>query len=339
MTDLLHRQRPALVLLVAVALASTVVPLSAVATDTSVTIAIYALIALSVGLSWGQAGILSIAQAAFAAMGAYATSIVTIRWDLSPYLGLLLAIVVPAAVAYPLARVVTRLAALSLSIATFAFGEIFYTAVRQGGDLTGGYIGLSGAPEVSIAPTFVSFHYLGWACVVVVVALYSNLRASARGRALRTIRHDRIRAAADGVNVPHTLGSLFALSAAVTGLAGWLYAHYITYVGPESLDTNLSISVLLMAVIGGAATVLGPVVGAALLTVADQFLPAEEAKGLFYGAVLILALLVLPKGLLGMGWPLRSRRRNGRGEQGPAAPVRDETRPLVAAPTRKGAGG
>lgn len=297
-----QRQRPTLVLIAVIAIASVVSYGHAFWLDNSVMIAIFGLMAISVGMAYGHAGILSVATAVFAAIGAYGTAIVTTRYELSPYVGLVLAIVLPALVAYPLARALTRLSPLPLSIATFLLSGVFEILVREGGDFTGGFIGLSGIPALGIAAGVQQMHFLAWGIVIVVVALVVNLMSSAFGRAVTTARHDPLRAIADGVMVPHVLASTFAVSASIAGIAGWLYAHHLTYMGPDSLTTHVSISVLLMAVIGGAQTFLGPLVGAALLTLLTLYLPAAEAQGMIFGALLVTVLLVTPRGLLGTDW-------------------------------------
>lgn len=270
--------------------------------DNSVMVAIFALMALSAGMAYGQAGILSIAPAAFASIGAFATGIVTTRYGLSPLIGLVLALLLPMVLAYPMARAISRLSPMPLSIATLLLSLVLELAIREGGSFTGGYIGLSGIPTLWFAPTIHAMHVLSWLSVVAVLVLYVNVTDSALGRAVKTARHDPLRATADGVNVPAILASYFSLSAAVAGLAGWLYAHQLTYMGPDSLTMHVSIKVLLMAVIGGASTFLGPVVGAAFLTLITLYLPAAETQGMIFGAVLILVLLVAPNGLLGTNW-------------------------------------
>lgn len=298
--SLFQRQRSALFLLGALSVITLFISGNTVWLDTSVVIAIYSLIALSVGISYGQAGILSVAQAAFASVGAYAAAIVTTRYDLPAVFGLVLALVVPPLIAYPLARLVTRLNALSLAIATLVFGQAVDIALREGGDFTGGYIGLSGIPPLSIASTLLQYHFLSWGAVFVVVILLSNLIDSPFGRATSTLRSDTLRAVADGVNVSHVRSVVLALSASVAGLGGWLYAHHIAYIGPDSLGPSVSLSVLLMAVVGGAQTVLGPIVGAALLTLLFKFIPSQEVQGMFYGGALIAVLVLSPNGLLGL---------------------------------------
>lgn len=296
------RYRPVFILVAIIAVVTTLIFSSPFWLDNSILVAIFALLALSVGMAYGQAGILSIAPAAFGSIGAFATSIVTTRYELSPLIGLVLAITLPMLLAYPMARAITRLSPMPLSIATLLLSLVLELGIREGGSVTGGYIGLSGIPSLWFADSLFSMHVLGWVLVAAVLVLYVNITDSAIGRAVKTAQHDPLRATADGVNVPALLASYFALSASVAGLAGWLYAHHLTYMGPDSLTMHVSIKIVLMAVIGGASTFLGPVLGAAFLTLITLYLPAAETQGMIFGAVLIFVLLVAPNGVLGTNW-------------------------------------
>lgn len=305
------RHRPTLVLLGLVAVASMLSFGRPFWLDNSIMVGIFALMALSVGLSYGQAGILSMATAGFASIGAFGSAILSTRYGLSPWWGLPFAVLAPMFLAYPLARAITRLSPLPLSIATFLLSGIFEIAIREGGDFTGGYIGISGIPALPLVTGAQHMHFVVWGVVLIVVALYANLMRSTCGLAINTARHDPLRATADGVGVPHLLASTFAVSAALAGLAGWLYAHHMSYMGPDSLTTPVSISVLLMAVVGGAGTLLGPIVGAALLMLVTLYLPAAETHGMVYGATLLLVLVLAPGGLLGTRWrPARRAHRS-----------------------------
>ena len=268
--------------------------------DTAILIGIYALIALSAGISFGQAGILSMAQGAFAAIGGYAAAISALKLGLPAPLGLVLALAIPAALAYGLARILIRLAPLATALATLSLGSIIEILVRNWDAVTGGYIGLAGIPPIAAIDSPVKYLLLvsGMTCLTVFV--YENLMRSAYGRAVNVIRHDRSRAKADGIPVIRLLSAIFALSAAVAGSAGWAYAHYVSYLGPSSLDTDTSIAALLMAVIGGSRYVLGPVAGTAIFQVIQLFLPAQEVEGLFYGGTLIVILLVARDGMFGL---------------------------------------
>mgnify|MGYP003148040754 CR=1 FL=1 len=308
---LFERLRPALIVVVLIGVLSPIIAPSPFWLDNSVIVAIFALMALSAGMAYGQAGILTMATAAFASVGAFSTAILTVHYELPPWFGLPIAIILPAILAYPTARGIVRLSPMPLSIGTILLSLVLEHFIREGGDFTGGYIGISGIPTLPGFESQFSMHILSWTCVVIVLLVYVNLTNSALGRAVRTAKHDPLRATADGVNVAKLLASYFSVTAAVAGIAGWLYAHYMSYMGPDSLTMHVSLRIMLMAVIGGAATYLGPVVGATFLTLLTLYLPAAETQGMIFGAVLILVLLVAPGGVLGTNWLalLRSWRR------------------------------
>ncbi|MEO7707983.1 MAG: branched-chain amino acid ABC transporter permease [Caldimonas sp.] len=295
-------------------LACAVAPLNPVWLDSVILTGILALISLSAGLAFGQAGILSMAQGAFAAIGAYATAVCATRFGLPAWAGLALAITLPAALAWALARMVTRMPELATALATLALATLLEIVARNWDAVTGGYVGIAGIPPVEGFGVAWRFNILVWVFVLLAVLAYENLMLSAHGRALNIVRHDRTRAMADGIAVAPLLSAMLATSGAMAGAGGWLYAHYITYMSPQSLDTHASISALLMAVVGGASYILGPVLGTFLLNLLGKLLPAQEAQGLFYGGALILILLVAPQGLLGWLSKLteRGRARMGR---------------------------
>lgn len=315
---LLRERRNTAVIVGVAILVCAIAPVRAVWLDLAVLMGILSLVALSAGLSYGQAGILSMAQGAFAAIGAYATAIVTTRYGWPAWIGLILALTLPALLAWGLARMVTRMAPLATALATLALGTLIEILARNWDSVTGGYVGIAGVPPIKGLDNPATFNVLVWAIVCVAVLVYENLMRSAYGRALNGVRHDRTRAIADGVAVAPLLSAMLALSAAMAGAGGWLYAHYITYMSPQSLDTSTSISALLMAVVGGAGYILGPVLGTVLLTLLGKLLPAQEAQGLFYGGTLILILLVARDGLLGLAERLLHGRR-GRSRDAPAA--------------------
>lgn len=305
------RVKPALLVAVIIAVLSPLIINSPFWLDNSVIVAVFALMALSAGMAYGQAGILTMATAAFASLGAFATAILTVHYGFSPWISLVASIILPAALAYPTARGIVRLSPMPLSIGTILLSLVLEHFVREGGSFTGGYIGLSGIPSLPGFESQFAMHLLSWGCVVGVLLLYVNLTNSAIGRAVRTAKHDPLRATADGVSVASTLSGYFAVTAAIAGLAGWLYAHYMSYMGPDSMTMHISMRIMLMAVIGGAATYLGPVVGAAFLTLLTLYLPAAETMGMIFGAVLIVVLLITPNGLLGTNWIafFKARRR------------------------------
>lgn len=288
---------------------------------TMFTIGLYALIALPLGLIYGQGGTISLAQGSFAAIGGYASAILTTRYGVPPALSVIASILVPAALAFAIARPILRLPELSLALVTLSLGTVVAVGLQRGGDFTGSYVGLSGAPPLPLVgknPVLVAIAL--WTVVLLVVVMYSHFVRSARGRALNAIRVDRLLAEAMGVNVPLDLATLFAVAAGIAGLAGWFYVHSIGYIAPDSLSAETSAHILFMVVLGGRRAVLGPILGAAFFTFANDFLPGAETHGLFFGTILVLILLLSPDGILSPQ-ALRALRRlfSRRGGSQPAA--------------------
>jgi branched-chain amino acid transport system permease protein len=280
---------------------------SSVNVDTSFTIASTALLSISFALAYGQAGILSVAQASFASFGAYATAIVTTRlgWPLPA--GLAASIVLPAVVAYAVARPIVRLSPFAMAMATLTLGQLYTVALARGGDLTGGYVGLTGIPPLPFVDSPLTLHLVAWSAVLLACVLLAHVRFSLFGRSLRIIARDPVLARSLGISIGARLSGVFALSAAIAGAGGWLYAHTRLFLAADSLPVMLSLTLFIMVLIGGRRSVLGPVLGTTLLILVADHLPGDEYQGMIYGAVLVAAVLLLPEGLL-------AERRRGRRE-------------------------
>ena len=293
-----HRQAPTLLLIGGVVIASIPVSANAGLLGTAIVIGMYAAIAVPLGLLYGHGGVLSVAQASFAALGAYGAGILATRTGLSPWLTLLVAIAVPALVAAVLARPILRLPPLALVIATLAFGAIIEEISARATDLTGGRIGLTGIPPVDQIGTGMSAYWAVWAGVALIVAGYANFVRGSRGRAINAVRVDETLARSAGVNVGAELTAIFALAAGMSGAAGWFYAHYIGFIAPESLSFLFSAAVLLMVIVGGRKAVLGPVIGAVFYVMVQDSLPVEaDVQNLIFGLLLAVVLIFLPNGL------------------------------------------
>ncbi len=280
--------------------------------STSTTVGIFALLALPLGLLYGQGGTVSLAQGAFAAIGAYTTAIITTRYSLSPMLSLVPAVVLPALVAFIIAKPILRLPELSLALVTLSIGTVVEVALQRGGDFTGSFNGINGIPTLPfVGNSRIRAHFVVWTVVVLLVIAYVNFMSSLRGRALNAVRTDHLLAEAMGVNVALDLSLLFAITAGVAGLGGWFYAHTLGYVAPDSLSIAVSANVLFMVVLGGRKSVLGPIIGAGIFTLASDFLPGTESQGIFFGGILILVLLFSPDGLMTLVPKRSPRRRTG----------------------------
>ncbi|MGK5114649.1 branched-chain amino acid ABC transporter permease [Geodermatophilus sp. CPCC 205506] len=281
------------------------------------------LVAVSLGLVYGQAGILSVAQGAFAAVGAYATAIVTTQWELPLWLGLVAALVVPAVLAFVLARVIVRLSTMALAVATLLLAEVIGHAIAAGGELTGGFIGIAGIDSWEFMSDRAGAAVTGAVLLVLAVLVVSHLVHSQQGRALRVVATDTTLARSLGIDVTTRLSVVFALGGAIAGSAGWLYASTRSFLAPDSFPVLLSLEVVMMVIIGGKRTVLGPVLGTAVLVVVLDLVPASELRGVFYGALLVVALMLFPNGVLGSDWRSAGRRLRRSGAAG------DDARPAV----------
>ena len=278
---------------------------------TAITIGTFALIAVPLGFIYGQGGAISLAQATFAALGGYTSALLIVHTGWSPLATIVPAIVVPALVALVIARPILRLPELSLALATLAFGVVVEVAIQRGGDFTGGFDGLTGIPPIPFVDSRLKSFIFVWTAVALLVLLYSNFGRSSRGRALNAIRVDRIHAEAAGVPVANQLAGFFAVAAGAAGFAGWFYVHDVGFIAPESLNRHLSANLLFMVVIGGRKLALGPVVGVAIFVLARDALPGLESQGMFFGAVLIAVLVLLPDGLLSVSLGGLGRRATG----------------------------
>jgi branched-chain amino acid transport system permease protein len=270
------------------------------------------LLALSVytTLSCGQ---LSLAQAAFMAIGAYASAILTFHTRVPFALNLAVATLLPALVAVPLGLPVLRLKGVFLAIATIGFGEvvrIFFVNL----DFTNGALGLTAVPQRT--SIWMIYAALGGALFVLW-----RIRGSRAGHALEAIREDEPAARTMGIDAARYKLAMLALGASFAGLAGALEAHYTYMVAPGTYSFTRVVDMLVYAVVGGTSVFYGPVVGATFLTALPEILREVSARvglapgplRLFVnGAVLLLVILFLPEGISSLprrvrAW-LRSRR-------------------------------
>lgn len=258
---------------------------------------------LGLDLLMGYTGQVSLGQAGFMATGAYAAGILATRYHVAPVIGLLVGLLCSLAIAMVLALITGRLRGLYLALATLGFGLLVDSLTIGLSDLTGGPSGLVGIPSFSLGYVFtsaVSNYYLVCGLAAVLLWLSANLTRTGYGRALQAIRADETAARALGIAVPFYKISAFLLSAAFASLAGSLYAFNFHFISPDLVSTARSLELVTMLVVGGEATLIGPLLGAALITA----LPAVSQgfalyKTLAEGCLLVLILLYLPGGLLG----------------------------------------
>jgi branched-chain amino acid transport system permease protein len=232
-------------------------------------IGIYSLAALGLVLLTGVGGMLSFGQAAFVGIAAYATAWASALHGYSPWLGLILAVILVSAIAALLGAVTLRLEGHFLALSTIAWGLAIYFLFGNIDGL-GQFNGISNVPPISIGPVAlngsVQIFYLIWAIVIAALYLCANLLGSREGRAIRALRGGRIMVESLGINCFRIKLATFVIAAVLSALSGWLYAHLSRFVSPAPFDVNAGILYLLMATVGGMRQLLGAVVGAAVVT-------------------------------------------------------------------------
>jgi len=266
---------------------------------------IYIILAISLNLIVGYAGQVSLGHAAFYGIGAYISALTSLLWHFPFPLAALSAILFAGACGLLLGLPTLRLKEDYLAIVTLGFGVIV-DMVFLNLEITGGPDGLPGIPPPSfLGVTFQSpwqYLLLTLLMVLLTLALTYRLVHSYHGRALRAIRDHEVTAQVMGINTPAYKVAIFTLAAALAGLAGSLYAHYITFINPESFGLHTSILALCMVVLGGMGSLAGAVVGALALTLLPEMLREFKAyQDLVYGALLVGLLIWRPQGLLGRG--------------------------------------
>lgn len=295
--------------------------------ETGISVLTFSLIAIPLGLMYGHGGVISICQAAFAAVGGYASAKLTIDYGWSPWATMVIAMVVPGVLAFVLSRRILRLSELALALTTVAIGQAWAIFAGLAKPLTGGHIGIFGIPPLPFASDAAGAYIGGAIAVLVVIILYENFVHSARGRALNAIRTDPILASSTGGDVAAQRAVIFSIAAAVAGLGGWYYAHYVGFIAPDSLSFVQSTAILFMVVIGGRRSSIGPVVGAVVYIVASDLLPGGDIQGAYFGAMLVLVLLVLPDGAASLPKLVR-RGIKRRSDSGPPTPVHASASPV-----------
>jgi len=235
-------------------------------------IGLYSIVALGLVLLTGVAGQTSFGQAAFVGIGAYVTAYLSTRYAASPWVpwfNLLLGLAFTAAIAVCLGFITLRMRGHYLPLATIAWGISFFFLFGNL-ELVGGHTGLGGIPPLSLAGLELRseryFYYLIWVIVLAALWMTRNLLDSRQGRAVRALKGGIALAEAFGVEAGRLKIIVFVYAALLACVSGWLYAHLQRFVNPTPFGLNQGIEYLFMAVVGGAGSVWGAVVGATLVT-------------------------------------------------------------------------
>lgn len=276
-----------------------------------VMVGIYTILAVSLNLLVGYAGIFSLAHAAVYGIGAYASALVALKLGLGFWGGLVVAAVAGACAAALVGIPSLRVAGDYYIVASFGLQVVILTVFMNWTDLTNGHAGLAGIPRPRVFGLVIDnpFKYvvLSLALAALTYAVCRRLTGSAFGRTLRAVREDEIAAQATGKNVTLVKIVITTISSALGALGGSLYAHYITYINPSSFTLDESIFIMSLVILGGTERLAGPVVGAFILLAVPEALKflaipdtvAAPTRQILYGGLLILFMFVRPEGILG----------------------------------------
>ncbi|HEY3078066.1 MAG TPA: branched-chain amino acid ABC transporter permease [Burkholderiales bacterium] len=266
------------------------------------------LLALSLNLVMGYTGQLNLGQSAFFGIGAYVSTILIKTYGWNFWLAALVAVGAAGLVGVALAAFAVRLRGHYLAIASLGFAVITYQVLVNWESVTQGVRGIYGIlPPV---PNTVALFYLVAGIGVAVYFLLDNLVRSPVGDTLRAIREDEISAASLGVNSAIWKAFAFGLGAAIAGLAGVFYPGFVGTLVPDAFGIVESFTMMAMVIVGGMGTMVGPVLGAVVLTFLPELLRGfGELRLMIYGLALTLVVLFMPGGMVQAWVSLRHRMR------------------------------
>jgi branched-chain amino acid transport system permease protein len=301
-------------------------------------IGLYSIVALGLILLTGVAGQTSFGQAAFVGVGAYTTAYLTTRYGTSPWLTLPAGLAITLVVALALGFITLRMQGHYLPLATIAWGiSLFFLFGNL--DWLGGHTGVTGIPSLTVGGWSLKeerhFYVLIWMIALAALWATHNVLDSRQGRALRALKGGLEMAEAFGVNGARLKIVAFVYAALLACISGWLYAHLQRFVNPTPFGINQGIEYLFMAVVGGAGSVWGAIIGATLITLLKQMLQdvlprilgrAGNFEIVVFGVLMILLLQFARNGV----WPWVARfvpkRRPAPVPDAPPLPVRDKAR-------------
>lgn len=277
-------------------------------THIMVIVLLYAVLASSLNLIVGYIGQLSLAHAAFLGIGAYWSTILTIDYGWNVWVAMATSGIAAAVAGVVIGAITLRLEGHYFVLITLAFAEVLRLVALNWVEVTRGPLGFPNIPAPSLDlfglarfdfGSKTHFYYL--ILSVVAVNLYVTYRFvhSNMGRAAVAIRENRQLAQSVGINPFRYALMAFVIGAFFAGLSGAFYAHYITYVGPEVFGFAFTVTMLIMIIVGGKATIAGPVIGAVIISVLlEELRFAKEIRLSLFGILLILSVLFFPNGLV-----------------------------------------
>ena len=281
---------------------------------------LFAGLALAWNIAGGCAGLISFGHAAFFGIGAYTSTILFLNFNVTPWFGIFVGAVAAAIAGTVLSLICARLKGPFFILSSLAFAEVARIIALNWSSVTGGAEGLSIPPVPDLANMVLgsktAYEALTLVYLLAAYAVTRWLEASRFGFYLFAIRDNDEAAAAAGINPLMVRSAAMALSAALTGMGGTLFAQYFLYLDPTYvISPELSFQFALLPAVGGLGTAVGPILGSFLITPLSELLRANLGNAgaglhlVIYSAGLIVVMLYFPSGIAGALEKLKSRRR------------------------------
>lgn len=299
--------------------------------------AITTMLAISLNLAMGYAGLLSFLHTGFLAVGGYVSAILMLQHNWNPWLSIVAAMVVTTLFAMGVTVVSVRATNIYWGLITLSFDLVVIQIAQQWNSVTGGFNGLVAIPRPNLHGAQMSDRQFFYVVIVALVLVYlscRNIVLSGAGRSFRAVRESEDISTSLGIDPTRARLLAFALSGAMAGLAGALYAMDLNFISPDVADQGPSLALFIGIFLGGFGTLLGPVLGMVVVTaVQSELRTVAGYSQLILGCFLLAAILILPRGIVGT-WTA-SRWSRPRARRTPAPTTSAITTPAtVAKPSR-----
>lgn len=272
---------------------------------------IYGTLALSLNMVVGMAGLLSLAQAAFYGIGAYAAAIGMTELGLGFFSTLLLGMLANGILAFVVGKILSRFQGDYYAIVSAGLSVIVFSVLLNWKDLTNGPLGIFGIPKPEIGSfrlvSNISYLVLCLAAVALSCGIYVLFDRSSFGRTLKALREDEQLTRLQGYNTKHFKSIVFVVSAMMSGIAGAMFASYISFIDPSTFQLKEGIFLFTIIIVGGLSSAKGSIAGALILISLPEVLrfiglpyeTAAQLQQIIYGALLVLMMILRPQGLFG----------------------------------------
>lgn len=274
----------------------------------AIIIGIYILLAISLNLLLGYTGQLSLGHAAFFGVGAYISSLLYLNLKIEMWFGLISALIGSGILGYIVAKIAFKLRGAYFVIMTIGIAEVLKLIGLNWVDLTKGPMGLTdiGSPKISLGflgsidfGQKIPYYYLVFILVTLCFFLQYRLVNSSFGRAFISIRENEDLAESVGINCYKYLVIVVVISASIAGVAGSLYAHYVSFIDPGVFSFFISVNIVMMVIGGGQGTLTGPIIGAILFSLIPEWLRFfGDARMAIYAVIVIFIVIFMPRGIL-----------------------------------------